>query len=83
MKKHELRVPGQVQAVRTQKIDIPEGTVQNMTVKNGDSVTLDQQLLTVYKPDVQAKLMKLHVRLKNNNAVKPHLISKSAKSKLL
>lgn len=43
VKKHELRVPGQVQAVRTQKIDIPEGTVQNMTVKNGDSVTLDQQ----------------------------------------
>jgi len=33
VKKHELRVPGQVQAVRTQKIDIPEGTVQNMTVK--------------------------------------------------
>ncbi|RND36418.1 HlyD family secretion protein [Lacticaseibacillus paracasei] len=56
VKKHELRVPGQVQAVRTQKIDIPEGTVQNMTVKNGDSVTLDQQLLTVYKPDVQAKI---------------------------
>ena len=44
VKKHELRVPGQVQAVRTQKIDIPEGTVQNMTVKNGDSVTLDQQI---------------------------------------
>ncbi|RND87178.1 efflux transporter, RND family, MFP subunit [Lacticaseibacillus paracasei] len=56
VKKHELRVPGQVQAVCTQKIDIPEGTVQNMTVKNGDSVTLDQQLLTVYKPDVQAKI---------------------------
>ncbi|WP_423245831.1 efflux RND transporter periplasmic adaptor subunit [Lacticaseibacillus rhamnosus] len=56
VKRHELRLSGQVQAVRSQKIDIPEGTVQNLTVKNGDTVAEGQQLLTVYHPDVQQKI---------------------------
>lgn len=56
VKRHELRLSGQVQAVRSQKIGIPEGTVQNLTVKNGDTVAEGQQLLTVYHPDVQQKI---------------------------
>ena len=56
VKRHELRLSGQAQATRTQKIEVPEGTVQNQSVKNGDTVAAGQQLLTVYHPDVQEKI---------------------------